>query len=75
MRLYEIQWIGPPRAGGVEIIDRVTDSAPDDAAIKQHARHLFATIHKPGAYAVRIIDSAGREVHLWIPGDDYAPRT
>jgi len=41
MRLYEIQWIGPPRAGGAEIIDRVTDGAPDDNAIKQHARHLF----------------------------------
>ena len=33
MRLYEIQWIGPPRAGGAEIIDRVADSAPDDDAI------------------------------------------
>ena len=73
MRLYEIQWIGPPRAGGVEIIDRVADSAQDDAAIKQHARHLFATIHTP--YGVRIIDSTGREVHLWVPGDDDAHRT
>jgi len=70
MRLYEIQWIGAPRAGGAEIIDRVTDGAPDDNAIRQHARHLFATIYKPGAYAVRIIDSEGREVHLWVPGDD-----
>jgi hypothetical protein len=74
MGLYEIQWIGHPRAGGAEIIDRATDYAPDDDAIKQHARHLFATVHKPGAYAVRILDSAGREVHLWIPGDDGATR-
>jgi hypothetical protein len=72
--LYEIQWIGPPRAGGAEIIDRVADCAPDDAAIKQHARHLFATVYKPGAFGVRIIDSAGREVHLWAPGDDGAAR-
>jgi len=75
MRLYEIQWIGPPRAGGAEIIDRVADRAPDDNAVKQHARHLFATIHKPGAYAVRIMDAAGHEVHLWVPGDDDASRT
>ena len=74
MRLYEIQWIGRPRVGGAEIIDRVTDSAPDDNAVKQHARHLFATVHKPGAFGVRIIDSAGREVHLWVPGDDGATR-
>ena len=74
MRQYEIQWIGHPHAGGPEIIDRVTDSAPDDNAVKQHARHLFATVHKPGAFAVRIVDSAGREVHLWVPGDDGATR-
>jgi hypothetical protein len=71
---YEIQWIGRPRAGGAEIIDRIPDRAPDDNAIKQHARHLFATIYKPGAYAIRIIDSAGREVHLWVPKDDDDPR-
>jgi hypothetical protein len=47
MRLYEIQWIGPPRPGGAEIIDRVIDIAPDDDAVKEHARHLFATIQKP----------------------------
>jgi hypothetical protein len=49
MKLYEIQWIGPPRAGGAEIIDRVTDRAPEDQAVKEHARHLFATIREPGA--------------------------
>jgi len=49
MKLYEIQWIGPPRAGGAEIIDRVTDRAPEDQAVQEHARHLFATIRKPGA--------------------------
>ena len=70
MRLYEIQWIGPPRPGGAEIIDRVIDIAPDDDAVKEHATHPFATIQKPGAHAVRIIESAGREVHLWVPGDD-----
>jgi hypothetical protein len=47
MRLYEIQWIGPPRPGGAEIIDRVIDIAPDDDAVKEHARHLFATIQNP----------------------------
>ena len=72
MGLYEVQWIGPPRVEGAEIIDRVVDSAPDDDAMKQHARHLFATIYKPGAYAIRVIDSEGREVHLWVPGDDDA---
>jgi hypothetical protein len=46
----------------------------DDDAIKQHARHLFTTIYKPGAYAIRIVDSAGREVHLWVPEDDDDPR-
>ena len=72
MRLYEIQWIGRPHAGGAEIIDRATESAPDDDAIKQHARHLFATVHKPGAFGIRILDDTGREVHLWAPGDDDA---
>lgn len=70
MRLYENSRIGPPRAAGAEIINRVTDSAPDDNAMKQHARHLLATIYKPGAYAVSIIDSEEREVDLWIPGDN-----
>jgi hypothetical protein len=75
MRLYEIQWIGPHRLGGPDIIDRTTDSAPDDDAARQHARHLFATVYKPGAVAVRVLDSKGREVHLWVPGDDDAHRT
>jgi hypothetical protein len=74
MRLYEIQWIGPPRVGGPKIIDRVTDSAPDDDAVRQHARHLFATVCKPGAFGIRVLDSKGREVHLWAPGDDDAQR-
>ncbi|MGD0642682.1 MAG: hypothetical protein ABSC22_18235 [Roseiarcus sp.] len=64
MRLYEIQWIGPPRPEGAEIIAQVADRALDDEAVKQHARHLFATVYEPGACAVRIIDSAGREVPL-----------
>jgi hypothetical protein len=74
MRLYEIQWIGPPRIGGPEIIDRVTDSAPDDHAVRQHARHLFATVYKPGAFGIRVLDRKGTEVHLWAPGDDDAQR-
>jgi hypothetical protein len=75
MRLYEIQWIGPPRDGEAEVIGRVADSAPDDDVIKQHARHLFATVYQPGARAVRIIDSEGREVPLWAPREGDARRT
>jgi hypothetical protein len=70
MRLYEIQWIGPPRVGGPEIINRATDSASDDDAVRQHTRHLFATVYNPGAFGIRVLDSEGREVHLWAPGDD-----
>jgi hypothetical protein len=70
MPLYEIQWIDPSRAGGAEIVGRLADSAPDDAVIKQHAKHLFATVYQPGARAVRVVDFDGREVPLWASDGD-----